>query len=418
MATTSSPSPQISSAATIRQEFEDLVRRDLLGPAGGEQEVITEQSVRNRYLLGMLAPLKGTEVEEEPLDELADDTEDNPEEGTAEPSTPVKRGTTPSTFGLSFCLDLVETDFEAEARWGQYLREQDADGKLIWKRYPRGGAKKIPLVEGNMPEWSPDTESQHVTVRGRIRRRADHWSVTLFLSNEQEEGRPRDMYWLFRAQLEVRGRFSRRPGQGHVSTLDQISRLEDQTNEMLYRREVEFARGHGISVECELGPESWDHAVAIRTAAMPRAVVRSVQQETVPDLVTDMKALAEAADGDLSGMLRPLTNAYGHWIEDLAARPTAEADLTAYADASAQVIDRARQVLQRLEEGIALLAANEDARHAFRFANQAMWQQRVRSVWIDVRKSEPASQLADVDIPKNRSWRAFQLAFILINLPA
>jgi len=26
---------------TIRQEFEDLVRRDLLGPAGGDQEIIT-----------------------------------------------------------------------------------------------------------------------------------------------------------------------------------------------------------------------------------------------------------------------------------------------------------------------------------------------------------------------------------------
>jgi hypothetical protein len=51
----SAPSSQLTSAATIRQEFEDLVRRDLLGPAGGEQEVITEQSVRNRYLLGMLA---------------------------------------------------------------------------------------------------------------------------------------------------------------------------------------------------------------------------------------------------------------------------------------------------------------------------------------------------------------------------
>src|SRR5579871_1243899 len=73
----SAPSPQITSVATIRQKFEDLVRRDLLGPAGGEQEVITEQSVRNRYLLGMLAPLKGTELEEEPLAELADDTEDN-----------------------------------------------------------------------------------------------------------------------------------------------------------------------------------------------------------------------------------------------------------------------------------------------------------------------------------------------------
>jgi len=217
----SAPTTQIISAATIRQEFEDLVRRDLLGPAGGEQEVITEQSVRNRYLLGMLAPLKGTEVEED-TGELADDSEDNPEEGTAEPSTPVKRGTTPSTFGMSFCLDLVETEFEAQARWGQYLREPDADGKLVWKRYPRGGSRKISLAEGNLAEWSPDAESPHVTVRGRIRRRADHWSVTLFLSNEQEECRPRDMYWLFQAQLEVRGRFSRRPGQGHVSTLDPI----------------------------------------------------------------------------------------------------------------------------------------------------------------------------------------------------
>jgi hypothetical protein len=126
---------------------------------------------------GMLAPLKGTEVEEEPLDELADDSEDNPEEGTAKPSTPVMRGTTPSTFGLSFCLDLVETEFEAEARWGQYLQEPDADGKLVWKRYPRGGAKKVSLAEGNLPEWSPDTESPHVMVRGRIRRRTDHWSV-------------------------------------------------------------------------------------------------------------------------------------------------------------------------------------------------------------------------------------------------
>ena len=174
----SAPTLQLTSAATIRQEFEDLVRRDLLGPAGGEQEVITEQSVRNRYLLGMLAPLKGTEVEED-TGELADDTEDNPEEGTAEPSTPVKRGTTPSTFGLSFCLDLVETEFQAEARWGQYVREHDADGKLVWKRYPRGGSKSIALAEGNLAEWSPDTESPHVMVRGRIRRRADHWSVTL-----------------------------------------------------------------------------------------------------------------------------------------------------------------------------------------------------------------------------------------------
>src|ERR1035441_4304987 len=116
------------STAPLRQEFEDLIRRDLLGPAGGEQEVVTEQSVRNRYLLGMLAPQRRIEEEEEPLEELADGSADNVEEGTAEPSTPANRSVAPSTFGLSFCLDLKETAFEAEALWGQYLREQDADG--------------------------------------------------------------------------------------------------------------------------------------------------------------------------------------------------------------------------------------------------------------------------------------------------
>src|SRR5690349_9970176 len=92
----------IMSTAPLRQELEDLIRRDLLGPAGGEQETITEQSVRNRYLLGMLAPLKVIEVDEEPFEELADGSEDNAEEGTAEPSTPAKHGVAPSTFGLSF----------------------------------------------------------------------------------------------------------------------------------------------------------------------------------------------------------------------------------------------------------------------------------------------------------------------------
>jgi hypothetical protein len=411
------PSPQTVSSAMLRQELEDLIRRDLLGPAGGEREVITEQSVRNRYLLGMLAPLKGPDTVEEPLDELADDTEDNAEEGKAEPSTPVQRGTTPSTFGLSFCLELSETSFEAKARWGQYLREPDAEGKTIWKRYPRAGSKTISLREGNLREWSPDAENPQVVMRGRVRRRDDHWSVTLFLSNEQEEDRPREMYWLFQAELEVRGRFARRPGQARVSTLDQFSRLEDRTNEMLYRREVEFARGHGISVEREMAEGRWDQAVVIRTAAMPRAVVPTVEQQMVPNLVTDMKELAEAADGDVATKLRPLTLAYSAWIADIESRRMAEGDLVDYMDASVQVVERAKEVLKRLEEGIALLETNTDARDAFRFANRAMWQQRVRSVWIDARKTEPTKPLADVDVPRNRSWRAFQLAFMLINLP-
>src|SRR5688572_1798593 len=118
------------STAAIREEFFDLVRRDLLGPAGGDNEVVTENTVRDRYLLGVLAPQRQTDELPSPeqLDELAGDGDDSPEEGTPEPSTPAtSRNMMPSSFGMSFCLTAEATSFVIEARWGQYLRERDAE---------------------------------------------------------------------------------------------------------------------------------------------------------------------------------------------------------------------------------------------------------------------------------------------------
>ena len=49
------------SANQIRSELHDLVLRDLLGPAGGPDEIVDESYVRDRYILGLLAP-KGQSV--------------------------------------------------------------------------------------------------------------------------------------------------------------------------------------------------------------------------------------------------------------------------------------------------------------------------------------------------------------------
>jgi hypothetical protein len=40
----------------IRDELEQMGLNDLLGPVGGSEEEISEPSVRDRYLVGMLAP--------------------------------------------------------------------------------------------------------------------------------------------------------------------------------------------------------------------------------------------------------------------------------------------------------------------------------------------------------------------------
>lgn len=46
----------IPSAIELRAELEKMVRRDLLGPAGGPEEELAETNVRGRYILGLLAP--------------------------------------------------------------------------------------------------------------------------------------------------------------------------------------------------------------------------------------------------------------------------------------------------------------------------------------------------------------------------
>ena len=60
----------IPSPMKIREELERMVLSDLLGPVSGPEEEIAEPSVRDRYLVGMLAP-KRQELSPEEFDELA-----------------------------------------------------------------------------------------------------------------------------------------------------------------------------------------------------------------------------------------------------------------------------------------------------------------------------------------------------------
>ena len=56
-------------------------------------------------------------------------------------------------------------------------------------------------------------------------------------------------------------------------------------------------------------------------------------------------------------------------------------------------LERAREVADRLERAIELLRDNAQAREAFRFANQAMASQRVRSELVRRRAAEPDAEV-------------------------
>src|SRR5580658_661790 len=107
----------------IRDELEQMVLNDLLGPVGRQDEEIDEPSVRDRYLVGMLAP-KRQELSPEEFDELPQGGKGNQEEGSTEYTAPTTKTMFPSSFGMTFCVVLDATAIQITARWGYYSRQR------------------------------------------------------------------------------------------------------------------------------------------------------------------------------------------------------------------------------------------------------------------------------------------------------
>src|SRR3954447_2786231 len=150
------------SARELRDEVEQLIRDDLVGPLGGGVEELTLAPV-DAYLLGLLAPRLSHEHGAPPRDDDEDDnaaadelpedglatggvTADSGEEGTAEDRPAAVDPLVPSAFGLTFALENACTSLLVDARWGAYSRatseeKLDHEGRpaRVWKRRACGG---------------------------------------------------------------------------------------------------------------------------------------------------------------------------------------------------------------------------------------------------------------------------------------
>jgi hypothetical protein len=416
----------------VRAELEDLVIKDLLGPAGGADEEVDETRVSDRYLVGILSPRR-TVVRAAESDTLASDEGGTMEDGSADDLALPMDSLAPAAIGLTCTVEGACTTLQLTARWGRYSREKSATAttdkgnpKSVWKRYPMGGQPvTVPLAEGDIPAQPADPSQPDVVVRGRARRLGGDWVVSLFLVNAQLTvgKRPKDDELLFQPELEVSvpggaAVFHKRRQQATGASDEQL-RLD-----MIYRRHVEFASGHGVAVEATVEPGSPQKAVRLCTRVTPTYEVPMTTPPTAADnpalaaVLLDMQALAEAEDAALFTSLRALTAAYGEWAVRNQSRVEAKADgLDAFEATARQALADCREAQSRIEAGIYLLETDPQALRAFRFANRAMWQQRVHALHSERRRAGGQQTLADLDVPENRSWRPFQLAFVLLNLP-
>ena len=478
--------PLIGDQAHIRELLQLAVMDDLLGPANGPHEQIVDMGVRDRYLVGKLAPREAPDGGIEGLEgPLATEPEEEPRglevhHGRHEPGAEFDSTTgrvdaeadsadeidassnqslIPSSFGMTFCVDGNVERIEVDAKWGQYVRVydhehtktvnkkiKDADGNVIrteqaevkvkvWQRVPCGGKLTVTLDEGVLSHRAPDSEHPEVRVQGTIRGKNANGDrlVTLFLVNAQQEPEEnKDAAWIFQPELIVRaaGESDKAIFRRRVALAGKDDDEERKALEMVYRKQVEFAVGHGVAINTKTDADDPEHAYEVRTVVMPQYEVpvtetpgirpedRPAMREMVEKGHLYMETLAQMDGSELVTVLSVLANDYGQWIEEQKARIGVDVvgdDLQA-----AAALDRCSDIKKRLEEGIAVLAApgNDKALAAFRFANRAMAQQRVHSLFALSQRRGENKTLTNFEQRNNRSWRPFQLAFILLSIPS
>ncbi|MFI0485772.1 DISARM system helicase DrmA [Actinomadura sp. 9N215] len=425
--------------AEIRDELLGLVLKDLHGPLAGDREEFTERPT-DRYILGRLAP-DGEVIEPDEQDEKADGAGGDHGEDDRDRNAPNMVSLAPSSLGCTVYVSGDVQELVVNASWAYHERvhpEDEESPGLVWRRVPEHGSASLKLQEGILRPEQLTGAHPEVVVSGRARLLDGNWLVSVFLVNgKARPAQLADSAWMFQVRMSVTGPggaavFLPRPT--IISGGDKADKAEQKRLLMAYRFTPEFAIGHGTGVEVAQSPDDPMRAVRVDTVAVPDHEVPATGVPDVrtdgdlpelADLVLDMSDLAGLASAPGDGLrvaLMPLVTGYRNWIDRQRAGLSDPArHLAGYGAEVDETLRKASRAADRIEAGIALLD-DPAVRRAFAFANRAMHLQRVHTMAADIRTKDPDRPLdeavAAVDVPKNRSWRPFQLAFVLLNLPS
>ena len=257
--------------------------------------------------------------------------------------------------------------------------------------------------------------------------------VTVTIVNDTQAGvRAKEEEILFQS------RFTVSPLKSETSALLPLPRsasagdVEEQSLALLYRNSHSFAMGHGCAGDWE-AEERKPYALKVIAEPLPFHETPPVTPDLVypvdhpkvgEKLSISMLPLARAESGWMEPLLE-LADLYDTWISDQEALIV---NLENVHKAAAQIhVDKARTCSTRIHKGLKLLKDDSQAALAFKLTNEAVLLQQIagRSTLREITYpkglrswSEPLSNPSlEHGKAAERSWRAFQIAFLLMSLP-
>ena len=435
--------------------------------AGTGEEILVRGGPRSRYGVGVLHPIGGEEGDpeaEDPEDaESAEETKsDRTGDDEAEPSPDIRaleddrddfdlsnaNWRRPSSMSISFLAAIEDGGALVVAvEGGRYERKPE---RSWWLRKPVSETVECDIATLIRDrQWGVRIDGLGPLRLGlRIRSRPDRVSpagdalhlVTVSLINETDGSHgdggtaTQDECCLFQSRFTVRATTA--GGEDAIRPYPERRGLagdrEARSMALLYRHERTFAVGHGCAADWQR-EISGGRVSEVRAEHLPRFEAPDTDYDAAAadgsTLKAPMASLAGLADGeDGFDSLEAIVGAYEAWVAD---RRDEAGGLPAHFESAAvDHLDRCEDAARRMRAGMDYLRTDAQAREAFTLANHAMLLQWRRSSgprrepdW-DTRKRRlafdpPYEPIDGADLAaSDHSWRAFQIAFLLLSIPS
>lgn len=443
----------------VRENLVDILERELLGPRDGPEELLPV-SPRQLYLVGYIAPEKlaadrADPAQAEDANEMlagvrADDASPHAQRGIpaepadvsgldaedddAEDRAPQQGLMFAASMGLRFQIPADLPEFTVTASWGTYqsvrTEQVDSKGRPVrgYRRTPVEIVEKISTADLSPGRTvrRPLTGQVYLLIDTYDDARFGRRLVEVALCNDQVAAPTIPVSeWLFQTRLRV-------DAGGAAVFLPVRDVLEQDWPEhdeevhrlqLQYRDRLEYAIGRTCSVDWKVAPGA-RRASAVWTTWLPVAETPQTHARSVEGALLDMDALARATADEVRAGLAPLVDGYRAWLDDQAEGAAAlPVHLRGLAE---DVVREARDgAARRLAAGLAHVTGDPEAFACFRFMNEVMRDQRIHTQISALRSSDPTlsfedarQRVAETERQAPSAWRPFQLAFILMQLPA
>lgn len=456
-----------TSSTEVRTRLAEIMQLDLVGPDNTHAfaHEFLPQSPQRWYLTGYLVPKSAPDKERQSKDEEGEPGEgevdaENLDDNTR-PDPGVRVSYLPSSMGMSVLVGPDIRYITATLNWGDYMAESEdktpVSEEEVDKSFEEETAKAIAIAVAEkenqaqtppMPSYKPrrgfrreprretldiplpEKEGifEEVLMSSRGLRIVASWrslsaiqdsvvvegtkAVSVFVVNDrkcEDNITYRDIAFQVELTLGCAGGFIGRPdlrGLAFADDTDNDERIAD----LHYRDVLEYAVGHGVSTKAD---ERASPCQEVRTCWLPTAEVPRMDHAdpaSLGEVVLEMEKLGALEHGDeAQRLLNPLVVRYRAWIDEQERRVASETMTATQRDTAMDMVRGAKVAADRIEQGI-LSLSEAQCLEAFNIANRAMARSARQRFGIQQGKKP-----SDVSPP---AWRAFQLAFILMNLPA